>query len=144
MDCHNKWLTFDGNIPHCTLPYSGTRYTLIYFTQQSYDLLGRAVDIQDDDGAWRQGEEAEKECLDGWGFPIPPPGLKKAEYEDAKLRLMKGEEAYKWWAQCKKVLLPPLLAPPTHPLDFSTQPCVGPEAVRIQRAPAQAQAGLPL
>jgi len=102
MDCHDKWIKFDGNHPHCTMPYSGTRYTLIYFIQQSYELLGRAVSIQDDSGKWRKGEEAEQEFLDGWGFPVPPPGLVKKEYEDAKLRLMKGEEAYKWWSQDTK------------------------------------------
>lgn len=102
MDCHNKWVTFDGNVPHCTMPYRGTRYTLIYFIQQSYELLGRAVDIQDDSGQWRKGEDCEQEFLKAWKFPLPPPGLVKAEYEDAKLRLMKGEEAYKWWSQCKK------------------------------------------
>jgi hypothetical protein len=33
-------VNFDGNEPHCTLPYTGTRYTLIYFTHQSYSKLG--------------------------------------------------------------------------------------------------------
>ena len=55
LDCHDEWVTFDGNIPHCTLPYKGTRYTLIYFTQMSYHLLGRAVLIQDHKGSWRDG-----------------------------------------------------------------------------------------
>ena len=35
-----RWVNFDGNEPHCTLPYTGTRYTLIYFTHQSYSRLG--------------------------------------------------------------------------------------------------------
>ena len=30
-----KWVSFDGNLPHCTLPFKGTRYTLIYFINQS-------------------------------------------------------------------------------------------------------------
>ena len=37
----HKWQLFDGNVPHCTLPYSGTRYTLIYFSQMSFKLLGQ-------------------------------------------------------------------------------------------------------
>ena len=41
IDCHHKWQQFDGNVPHCTLPYEGTRYTLIFFVQQSYKLLGK-------------------------------------------------------------------------------------------------------
>jgi hypothetical protein len=40
VQCHDKWVQFDGNLPHCTLPYTGTRYTLIYFSNQSYELLG--------------------------------------------------------------------------------------------------------
>ena len=35
LDCRNKWHEFDGNLPHCTLPFTGTRYTLIYFVQVS-------------------------------------------------------------------------------------------------------------
>ena len=34
-----KWVTFDGNMPHCTLPFKGTRYTLIYFINQSYQIM---------------------------------------------------------------------------------------------------------
>lgn len=30
-----KWINFDGNMPHCTLPFHGTRFTLIYFINQS-------------------------------------------------------------------------------------------------------------
>jgi hypothetical protein len=30
-----NWVNFDGNMPHCTLPFQGTRYTLIYFINQS-------------------------------------------------------------------------------------------------------------
>ena len=42
VDCKHKWEMFDGNQPHCTLPYTGnTRYTLIYFCNQSYSKLVR-------------------------------------------------------------------------------------------------------
>ena len=41
VDCKHKWQRFDGNVPHCTMPYTGTRYTLIYFSQQSFKLLGK-------------------------------------------------------------------------------------------------------
>jgi hypothetical protein len=44
LDCHNKWVEFDGNIPHATiLPYKGTRYTLVYYTSGGYDRLGETV-----------------------------------------------------------------------------------------------------
>jgi hypothetical protein len=35
-DVKGKWTAFDGNIPHMTLPFSGTRYTFIFFTHMSY------------------------------------------------------------------------------------------------------------
>ena len=27
LPCHNKFASFDGNLPHCTLPFSGTRWS---------------------------------------------------------------------------------------------------------------------
>ena len=36
LDCKHKWESFDGNMPHATLPYKGTRYTLIFFSHQSH------------------------------------------------------------------------------------------------------------
>eukprot|EP01051_Picozoa_sp_SAG22_P009177 SAG22_NODE_746_length_7496_cov_5.066513_3_plen_141_part_00 len=41
LKTRNTWQKFDGNLPHATLDYSGTRYTLIYFVQQSFPLLGQ-------------------------------------------------------------------------------------------------------
>lgn len=32
LDIKNKWVGFDGNLPHGTLCFSGIRYSLIYFT----------------------------------------------------------------------------------------------------------------
>lgn len=37
-----KWVTFDGNIPHLTCPFTGRRYTIILFVHQSYKLLPKA------------------------------------------------------------------------------------------------------
>jgi len=73
---------------------------LIYYTQQSYELLGKALEVQDETGAYKNGEQAEREFMDKIGFPFPPAGLQKLEYQDAKLRLLKGEEAFGWWQEC--------------------------------------------
>jgi hypothetical protein len=35
VDIQGRWCTFDGNIPHCTRPFTGTRYSLIFYTQQA-------------------------------------------------------------------------------------------------------------
>jgi len=90
VDCKHSWELFDGNIPHCTMPYKGTRYTLIYFTQQSYEHLGKhKAKTEAGPNTWK----AMKEC----GFTRPPPGLEKKQYVSDRMRLMQGEEAFKWW-----------------------------------------------
>lgn len=33
-DCHNKWVKFDGNTPHMTMPYKGSRISLVFFTRR--------------------------------------------------------------------------------------------------------------
>eukprot|EP01046_Picozoa_sp_COSAG06_P001221 COSAG06_NODE_37_length_30537_cov_73.315658_23_plen_145_part_00 len=40
VDVKHRWTLFNGNVPHCTLPYTGTRYTLIYFVNQYCGRLG--------------------------------------------------------------------------------------------------------
>ena len=35
-DCKNNFVDMDGNVPHATLPFAGTRYTLVYFSHQSW------------------------------------------------------------------------------------------------------------
>lgn len=37
--CKGRWVRFDGNEPHCTLPFRGTRYTIVYYLQQSWRKL---------------------------------------------------------------------------------------------------------
>ena len=45
LDCHHKWVEFDGNIPHATIrPYKGTRYIVVYYTSSGYDRLGGKVE----------------------------------------------------------------------------------------------------
>lgn len=39
LDVRHTWQRFDGTRPHCTLPYAGTRYTLIFFTQGAHAAL---------------------------------------------------------------------------------------------------------
>ena len=88
LDCRHKWQLFDGNVPHCTLPYSGTRYTLIYFIQQSYKLLGRSQ---------RNQSACHDLMLRRMDFPFPPPSLVKPRLEPKKQRLLKGKAAFRKW-----------------------------------------------
>ena len=107
VQCHDEWVRFDGNIPHCTLPYTGTRYTLIYFTHQSYGKLGeghkRRAAEGNPVGQSRGGAPEAAEWLRRVaGFPVPPPGLVKLDYgAPAKLRLGRAKQAFlKWQRSC--------------------------------------------
>jgi hypothetical protein len=46
LNVKNRWMGFDGNLPHGTLCFTGTRYSLIYFTISKVimpSLVPRAV-----------------------------------------------------------------------------------------------------
>ena len=32
----NKWIAFDGSIPHAVFPFEGTRLSIVYFTRSKY------------------------------------------------------------------------------------------------------------
>jgi nucleotide-binding universal stress UspA family protein len=88
VDVKNTWFTFDGNMPHCTLPFGGTRYTLIYFINQGYEKVnpGDLNLIQD-------------KC----NFPWPKDGLtKKRDYGTTPARLHIGQKAWERWQKCQK------------------------------------------
>eukprot|EP00929_Paragymnodinium_shiwhaense_P047967 TRINITY_DN24322_c0_g1_i1.p1 TRINITY_DN24322_c0_g1~~TRINITY_DN24322_c0_g1_i1.p1 ORF type:complete len:2197 (-),score=461.11 TRINITY_DN24322_c0_g1_i1:336-6926(-) len=36
FDCKNKWVRFNGNTPHGTLPFSGTRITMVFFARRGF------------------------------------------------------------------------------------------------------------
>ena len=72
--CRNKFCFFDGNEPHGTMPFRGTRYTLVYFTQQRYPHM----------------LEVDQPLLRCIGFPTPPFGKnapKRKKYSSRKKRL---------------------------------------------------------
>ena len=39
LDVKNKWVSFDGNLPHGTLCFSGNRYSLIFFTVKHHESI---------------------------------------------------------------------------------------------------------
>merc|ERR1719235_1130988 len=55
VDIRKNWFEFDGNRLHFTRPFSGTRYTLIYFTCDRY----------------AEASEDVRQRLDGLGFDFP-------------------------------------------------------------------------
>ena len=79
-----RWITFDGNVPHRTLPFEGTRYSLVYFTASVY------TDINAADRSFAVAETA---------FPWPAPGQAKRAYPPASERLAAGKAAYREWSQ---------------------------------------------
>merc|ERR1719284_347294 len=36
VSCHNKWVHFDGTVPHQTMPFTGSRITIVYFTRRGW------------------------------------------------------------------------------------------------------------
>ena len=39
LPCRNELRLFNGNQPHCTLPFKGERYSLIYFSSSGHDRM---------------------------------------------------------------------------------------------------------
>jgi hypothetical protein len=72
IDVHNTWTAFDGNVPHMTLPFSGNRFTFIFFTHMSYKK-SRASCLAFVKAAIR--------------FPTPKASRYKANYPPKKARL---------------------------------------------------------
>jgi len=71
LSIHNQWQLFDGNVPHMTCPFVGERFSLIFFTNQSYDLV----------------PQGDIESMRQLGFQWPESGLQKGEYGAKKARL---------------------------------------------------------
>ena len=69
-------------MPHCTLPYNGTRYTLIYFTQRSF------AKVDDDSYSF---------LVDEMGFPFPEAGVKKRAYPKQLARVAAGLQEFGPW-----------------------------------------------
>ena len=36
IDIKNRWLKFDGNVPHAVVPYDGQRYSVVFFTRRGW------------------------------------------------------------------------------------------------------------
>lgn len=71
VQVRRQWCKFDGNIPHLTCPFEGERYTIIYFTNQSYGRL----------------KKNGRERLIRMGFKVPHKGLVKADYGTREERM---------------------------------------------------------
>lgn len=86
VDVKNTWFVFDGNMPHCTMPFGGTRYTLIYFINQGYEKVNLG----------------DKNLIsDLCKFPWPEDGLKKKrDYGTTPARLHIGKKAFEKWQKC--------------------------------------------
>jgi len=71
LDVRNKWVEFDGNIPHFTNVFTGRRYTLIFFVHQSYALL----------------PATDRGYLENLGFNFPKDVMIKGEYATRQVRI---------------------------------------------------------
>ena len=80
-----RWLGFDGNLPHKVLPFTGRRYTLVFFSK----LRGWNVGL---DPSAKHGT-----MLRDLGFPLPmrEPGLKNLMHSsELLLRAKKRYEVF--------------------------------------------------
>ena len=89
MRVAGRWASFDGNLPHCTLAFAGTRFSLIYYSQLSHRQLQPA------DRAYLEVE---------LGFRLPPkeggaPALRYATRDD---RIARGLRAFALWQRCEE------------------------------------------
>eukprot|EP01050_Picozoa_sp_SAG11_P025088 SAG11_NODE_5549_length_1528_cov_764.609517_2_plen_222_part_01 len=76
VNIKNKWVKFDGNIPHGTIGnYVGTRYSLIYFTRHNFDRFGNVYEhkLKEGKSLGRKlgSPENFRRLTDDWGFPYP-------------------------------------------------------------------------
>jgi len=87
VDIRGRWLEFDGNQPHCVLPFHGRRYTIVYFTYCHPKLCRPVL-------PWVQ------ERLAGLGFPLPrevqAPRLRRFTAErEVQERLLGARQVFK-------------------------------------------------
>lgn len=71
-DVKNKWVHFNGRVPHCTMPFEGKRYALVFFI---HNCTGRLKDTN------------LAKTMDELGFTMPPIGFdysKLVSNEDLK------------------------------------------------------------
>jgi len=54
-DVHNSWHTLDGNVPHQTMPFEGSRISLVVFTRSE----------------WPRVNPIAKKCLQALGGQLP-------------------------------------------------------------------------
>lgn len=82
VDLHETWFAFDGNLAHKVLPFTGRRYTLVFFSRV------RGGDV----GARPQSAHAK--LLLGLGFPLPLEMPKCKTYPPAEERMRAARESF--------------------------------------------------
>jgi len=107
-DVKNRWLQFDGRVPHCAMDFRGERYSLVFFSRSRFEHLANE----------------HRERLQSNGFPLPtapfaeagglleslrykaPPELEgddSDEEEEGLIEALSQHEASSWigcdWAQ---------------------------------------------
>ena len=83
LDAKSKWLRFDGNHGHATVPFAGTRYSFIFFTQAQYTRV-------------TPSNAALTKAL---GFPWPDGSVERQEYPPAAGRVASAERKFNRWCR---------------------------------------------
>jgi hypothetical protein len=71
LDCRERFVEFDGNVAHCTLPFKGERFSLMYYTNKLFNHAGKRRKRNICGASACTGGRACKQILRGFGFPIP-------------------------------------------------------------------------
>lgn len=102
IDLRGQWFCFDGNMPHCVLPFRGHRYTLVYFNRKnSHDVLvnPRYLSLASQ--------------LRALGFPLPVEPAALLTYQSARERLAVGALKFARFQRRSKAFRFVLCMPPT-------------------------------
>lgn len=91
VDIKGQWIRFDGNRPHCVLPFHGRRYSLVFFSRIRGGDIGINPHLA---GQARQ--------LRSLGFPLPPQMPRIREHPPAYIRLAESRPKL---ARCRELIL---------------------------------------
>jgi len=91
VDARNRFRQFDGNIPHCTIPFTGRRYSLIFYSNRFHAQMS---------------EFDCKYLAEELGFPLPPknfvsPTKRPNFHISVEERILAAREAYELFSNSK-------------------------------------------
>ena len=98
LNCKNRFVQFDGNVAHCTLPFKGERFSLVYYTNKLFNHAGKRRTWKVHGALARTGGRACKQILREFEFPIPSKRLStKFKFPPVTQRLALANKELQDW-----------------------------------------------